>query len=243
MAGSIRSQDSEYPRDPFLGVDLASFFRRNVNMSWLEKANFRCFGRVIEKPNLPPTLPMPITVENRDYHHLSQTEIAGGRGFLGTYPAQTVPTHAQNLVSGYATNRADEDHRVLNVQTRLILLIESGPSTMTPIDTALVVMGVPIFCFVSAAAIESRRDPASLKHLVRILPLAIAVIVSILFLSFLSDSPDFPSNRFCNAMSLAGLLVAACGFLCRYRSRFAAALIVVGGLLLAYFWLISRMKP
>jgi hypothetical protein len=114
---------------------------------------------------------------------------------------------------------------------------------MTPINTVLVLMGVPICCFASAAAIEIRREPASLKHLVRILPLATAVTVSILFLSFLSGSPDFPSNRLCYAMSLAGLLVAACGFLCRYRSRFAAALIVVGGLLLAFFWLMSRMKP
>jgi hypothetical protein len=43
-------------------------------------------------------------------------------------------------------------------------------------------------------------------------------------------------------MSLAGLLVAVCGFLCRYKSRLAAALIVVGGVLLAYFWLIVEMK-
>jgi hypothetical protein len=27
-----------------------------------------------------------ITVENRDYHHLSQTEIAGAKGFLDIYP-------------------------------------------------------------------------------------------------------------------------------------------------------------
>jgi hypothetical protein len=115
-------------------------------------------------------------------------------------------------------------------------------SLMTPMDTVLVLMSVPLLCFASAAVIEIRRDRASLNHLFRILPIVIGVIVCILFLLFLSDSPDFPSNRFCNAMSLAGLLVAACGFLCRYRSRFAAALIVVGGLLLAYFWLISRTK-
>jgi hypothetical protein len=114
---------------------------------------------------------------------------------------------------------------------------------MIPINAALVLMGVPLFLFASAAAIEFRRDPASLKHPVRIVPLAIAAVASILFLSILSDSPDFPSNRLCVAMSLAGLLVAVCGFLCRYKSRFAAALIVVGGLLLAYFWLISHLKP
>jgi hypothetical protein len=114
---------------------------------------------------------------------------------------------------------------------------------MTPIITAVVLMGVPLFCFASAAAIEFRRDPASLRHPVRIVPVAIAAVASILFLSLLSDSPDFPSNRLCVALSLAGLLVAVCGLLCRYKSRFAAALIVVGGLWLAVFWLISQMKP
>lgn len=115
---------------------------------------------------------------------------------------------------------------------------------MNPTNTALVLMGVPLFCFGSAAAIEFRRDRASLKHPVRILPLAIAAVASIMFLSFLSDDyPDFPSNRLCVALSLAGLLVAVCGFLCRYKSRFAAALIVVGGLLLAVFWLLSQLRP
>ncbi len=114
---------------------------------------------------------------------------------------------------------------------------------MTPINIALVLVGLPLFCFASAAAIEFRREPASLKHPARIFPLAIGAAASILFLSFLFDSPDLPSNRFCVVMSLTGLLVAVCGLLCRYKSRFAAALIVVGGLLLTYFWLISQMKP
>jgi len=114
---------------------------------------------------------------------------------------------------------------------------------MAQIMTELVVMGVPLVCFASVAAIEFRRDPAGLKHPVRILPLAIAAAASILFLSFLSDSPVFPSNRLCKMMSLAGLVVAACGVLCQYKSRLAAGLIVVGGLLLAFFWLISQMKP
>jgi hypothetical protein len=43
-------------------------------------------------------------------------------------------------------------------------------------------------------------------------------------------------------MSFTGLLFAACGFLCRYKSRFAAGLIVLGGLLLAFFWLTSRLR-
>jgi len=112
---------------------------------------------------------------------------------------------------------------------------------MTAMNATLVLMGIPLFCFASATVIEIRRDRVSLKHLARILPLAIAAVASILFLSFLFDSADFPSNRLCTAMSLTGLLVTACGLLCRYKSRFAAVLIVVGGLFLAYFWLISRM--
>ena len=55
---------------------------------------------------------------------------------------------------------------------------------MTSINPSLVVMGVSLFCFASAAAIEIRRDRASLRPLVRILRIAIAAVASILFLSF-----------------------------------------------------------
>ena len=113
---------------------------------------------------------------------------------------------------------------------------------MSAMNVALVLTSIPLFCIASATAIEIRRDRSSLKHLARILPLAIAAVACFLFLSFVFDSAEFPSNRFCTAMSLTGLLVAACGFLCRYKSRFAASLIVVGGLLLAYLWLISRWR-
>ena len=67
-------------------------------------------------------------------------------------------------------------------------------------SVALVLTSIPLFCFASAAAIEIRRDHSSLKHLARILPLAIAALACILFLSFVFDSADFPSNRFCTAM-------------------------------------------
>lgn len=100
----------------------------------------------------------------------------------------------------------------------------------------------PLFCFASATVIEIRRDRGSLQHLARIIPLAIGAVVSLLFLLLVSQSADVPSNRLCTTMSLSGLLVAACGFLCRYKSRLAAVLIVLGGLFVSYFWLISRMK-
>jgi len=113
---------------------------------------------------------------------------------------------------------------------------------MSALHAALVLMSIPLVCFASATLVEIRHERSSLKHLARILPLLIGAIASILFLSFVSGSADFPSNRFCTAMSLTGLLVAACGVLSGYKSRFAAGLIVLGGLLLAYFWLISRWK-
>jgi hypothetical protein len=113
---------------------------------------------------------------------------------------------------------------------------------MSAMNAALVLMSIPLCFLASATAIEIRRDRESLRHLARILPLAIAAVASILFLSFVFESADFPSNRFCISMSFTGLLVAACGFLCRYKSRFAAGLIVVGGLLLAFFWLASRLR-
>jgi hypothetical protein len=113
---------------------------------------------------------------------------------------------------------------------------------MAAMNAALVLMSIPLFCFASATVIEIRRDRSSLKHLARILPLAIAAVASILLLSFVFDSADFPSNRFCTTMSLTGLLVAACGFLCRYKSQLATVLLVVGGLFLAYLWLISRVR-
>ena len=47
-----------------------------------------------------------ITVENRDYHQLSQSEIDGGKGISQPLSGAKGASHAQNLVSDYPTNRS-----------------------------------------------------------------------------------------------------------------------------------------
>jgi hypothetical protein len=108
-------------------------------------------------------------------------------------------------------------------------------------NVIVVLMGVPLFCFASATVVEIRRDRRSLRKLTRILPLAFAAVASILLLTLLVV--DLSSNLLNTMMSVSALLVAACGFLCRYKSRLAVVLIVVGGLLLAYAWEITRLRP
>ena len=49
-----------------------------------------------------------ISVENRDYHQLSHSEIGGAKGISRHLSGETVPAHLQNLVSGYATNQASD---------------------------------------------------------------------------------------------------------------------------------------
>ena len=41
-------------------------------------------------------------------------------------------------------------------------------------------------------------------------------------------------------MSALSLLIAVTALICRYKSHLTAALIFVGGLLLAFFWLLNR---
>lgn len=112
---------------------------------------------------------------------------------------------------------------------------------MTVMTLAFALISVPLFCFAAATVIEVRRDRGSLRSLIRMLPIAIGAVASILWLVLLQTIVD-PSNLLWNAMSVLALLVAVCGFLCRYKSRFAAVLVVVGGLSLAFIWLISRLR-
>jgi hypothetical protein len=42
-------------------------------------------------------------------------------------------------------------------------------------------------------------------------------------------------------MSALSLAVATCGVVCRYKSRLSAALIFIGGLVLAFLWLVNRI--
>src|SRR5690348_16725728 len=98
---------------------------------------------------------------------------------------------------------------------------------------------IPLLSFVSAGVLEFQRDRASLRSLTRMLPLAVAVIVSILLLIDLSYSEFSLRFRLSRSMSALSVLVAMSGLVCRYKSRLTAALIFIGGLALAFFWLLN----
>jgi hypothetical protein len=94
--------------------------------------------------------------------------------------------------------------------------------------------------FFSAGMREFQRDRGSLRSLSRMLPLAVAVVVCILLL--IDIYRPYFSLRFhlSRTMSALSLLVAVSGLVCRYKSRLAAALIFIGGLVLAFLWLVNR---
>jgi hypothetical protein len=96
---------------------------------------------------------------------------------------------------------------------------------------------VPLLSFVSAGMFEFQRDLTSLRSLTRMLPLAVAGVLSILLLIKVYD-PYFSVRRvqLSRPMSTLSLLVA---LVCRYKSRLTSALIVIGGLALAFFWLMT----
>jgi hypothetical protein len=99
---------------------------------------------------------------------------------------------------------------------------------------------VPLLSFVSAGMLEFQRDRGSLRRLIRMLPLAVAVVVSIVLLVDVFY-PYFSFRlRLSRTMSALSLLVAVSALVCRYKSRLAAALIFIGGLVLAFFWLLNR---
>ena len=107
---------------------------------------------------------------------------------------------------------------------------------------------LPLLCFVSAGMVELRQDRGSLRSLRRMLPLAVAVVSSILLLLFavleLSGWNLYLSNWNLLATAMSGLsfLAAVGSFFGRYKSRVATTLIFVGGLALACFWLLTRLR-
>jgi hypothetical protein len=106
------------------------------------------------------------------------------------------------------------------------------------------VLSLPLFCFVSATFLELQRDRNSLRNLARILPLAVAGGASAFLLIPLTvylGSINGSSELLSKTMSVTAFSVASCGFLCRYKSRFAAVLIVFGGVFLAFFWAFNRV--
>lgn len=99
---------------------------------------------------------------------------------------------------------------------------------------------VPLLTFASAGMLEFQRDRASLRSLIRMLPLAVAVVVAILLLIDVYNPYFSVRAQLSRPMSALSLLIAVSALICRYKSRLAAALIFVGGLLLAFFWLLNR---
>lgn len=105
-----------------------------------------------------------------------------------------------------------------------------------------VLFSVPLLSFVSAGMIEFQRDRQSLRSLKRMLPLAIAAVLSILLLIPLDLYFQYVSSpRLSILMSVLSFLVAVSALVCQYKSRLAAALIFIGGLVLAFFWLLNRV--
>jgi hypothetical protein len=99
---------------------------------------------------------------------------------------------------------------------------------------------VPLLSFASAGMFEFQRDRASLRSLTRMVPLAIAVVISVLLLVDVYYPYFSVRARLSRPMSSISLLVGASALICPYKSRLTKVLIFIGGLLLAFFWLLDR---
>jgi len=105
---------------------------------------------------------------------------------------------------------------------------------------AFALFTVPLLSFVAAGMLEFQRDRGSLQSLTRMLLLAVAVVVPIVLLIDVYY-PYFSFRlHLSRTMSALSLLIAVSALVCRYKSRLTAALIFIGGLVLAFFWLLNR---
>lgn len=103
-------------------------------------------------------------------------------------------------------------------------------------------LAVPLPIFVSAGVLEYRRDRQSLRSFRRMLPLALAAVLSILLLI----PPDLYfqyvwATRVFVPTCILSLSLAGSALVCRYKSSLAMALIFIGGLLLALLWFVNRI--
>ena len=105
---------------------------------------------------------------------------------------------------------------------------------------AFALLIAPLLSFVSAGMLEFQRDRRSLRSVARMLPLAVAVALSVLLLIDVFHSEFSFRFRLSRPMSALSILVAVSALVCRYKSRLAAALIFIGGLVLAFFWLLNH---
>ena len=99
---------------------------------------------------------------------------------------------------------------------------------------------VLLLSFVLAGVLEFQRDRRSLRSLARMLPFALAVVVSVLLLIDIFDPYLSLALGLSRTMSALALLVAVSALVSRYKSRLSRVLIFIGGLVLAFFWLLNR---
>jgi hypothetical protein len=102
------------------------------------------------------------------------------------------------------------------------------------------VFTIPLLIFVSVGILEFRGDQGTLRSRSRILPLALAVILSVALLVDVFHPYLSLALSLSRPMSVLALLVAVSAFFFRYKSRLSAALMFIGALVLAFFWLLNR---
>jgi hypothetical protein len=101
----------------------------------------------------------------------------------------------------------------------------------------------PTFLLLLAALLEHVRDARSLHNLARALPIAIGILLAIpLSVPLHRYFPAAASSLWLSrTMAVTSIVIAACGFLSRYRSRAAAAFVILGSTTLAVLWLFNHI--
>ena len=106
------------------------------------------------------------------------------------------------------------------------------------------VMLFPAFCFVLAAIFETQVNRTSLRSASRGLPLVVGVCLSgLLFVPLHQHLPSLAAALLLSkALAVTSLVIATCGIVSRFRSKVAAAFVVIGGIALAWFWFLHRVS-
>jgi uncharacterized membrane protein SirB2 len=105
---------------------------------------------------------------------------------------------------------------------------------------AFAVFSSLLLAFLLAGVLELRQDRQSLRSFVRILPLVVAVLLSVSLLADIYRPYLSFEFHFSRTMSALSIFVAISSLVCRYKSRPAATLMFIGGLALALFWSLNR---
>jgi hypothetical protein len=105
---------------------------------------------------------------------------------------------------------------------------------------AFLVFTISLLSLASVGILEFRGKQGTVRSRTRILPLALAVIVSVVLLVDVFHPYFSLTLSLSLAMSALALLIAVSTFFFRYKSRLSAALMFIGALVLAFFWLLNR---